>query len=41
MRTLFTALAFLVILLAVIPAVKRSLFAVPKSPEAEKPQGES
>jgi hypothetical protein len=25
MRTLFTALAFLIILLAVIPAVKRSL----------------
>ena len=32
MRTLFTALAFLVILLAVIPAVKRSLSAGPKSP---------
>jgi hypothetical protein len=41
MRTLFTALAFLVILLAVMPAVKRSLYAAPKPPQAEKPRGES
>jgi hypothetical protein len=41
MRTLFTALAFLVILLAVIPAVKRSLYPASKSLEAEKPSGES
>jgi hypothetical protein len=41
MRTLFTALAFLVMLLAVMPAVKRSLYAAPKPPQAEKPRGES
>jgi hypothetical protein len=41
MRTLCTALAFLVILLAVMPAVKRSLYAVPKPPQAEKAEGES
>jgi hypothetical protein len=38
MRTLFTALAFLVILLAVIPAVKRSLLAGPRSPAAVPPE---
>jgi hypothetical protein len=41
MRTLCTALAFLVILLAVIPAVKRSLYPASKPLEAEKPPGES
>jgi hypothetical protein len=40
MRTLFTALAFLVILLAVIPAVKRSLSPAPQPPTAEKQQEE-
>ena len=32
MRSLFTALAFLVILLAVIPAVRRSLYPSRKTP---------
>jgi hypothetical protein len=41
MRTLFTALAFLVMLLAVMPAVKRSLYATPKPPQAEQAEGES
>jgi hypothetical protein len=41
MRSLFTALAFLVILLAVIPAVKRSLYPAAPPLEAEKPPGES
>jgi hypothetical protein len=36
MRTLFTALAFLIILLAVIPAVKRSLAAAAQPAEAGK-----
>jgi hypothetical protein len=34
MRTLFTALAFLIILLAVIPAVNRSLASATKPVEA-------
>jgi hypothetical protein len=33
MRSLFTAIAFLVILLAVIPAVRRSLYPAPKQRE--------
>jgi hypothetical protein len=41
MRTLFTALAFLAMLLAVMPAVKRSLYAAPQPPDAEKPPGEA
>jgi hypothetical protein len=36
MRTLFTGLAFLIILLAVIPAVNRSLATGTKPAEAEK-----
>ena len=36
MRTLFTALAFLIILLAVIPAVKRSLASGTTPAEAGK-----
>jgi hypothetical protein len=38
MRTLFTGLAFLVILLAVIPAVKRSLPAGQRSAATLPPQ---
>jgi hypothetical protein len=34
MRSVFTALAFLVILLAVMPAVKRSLYSVQKGRES-------
>jgi len=36
MRSLFTALAFLVMLLAVLPAVKRSLYPLP--PEHTGPE---
>ena len=35
MRSLFTALAFLVILLALIPAVKRSLYPAQKPRQVE------
>jgi hypothetical protein len=38
MRTLFTALAFLVMLLAVMPAVKRSLSTGPRSPAPAPPK---
>jgi hypothetical protein len=35
MRTLFTALAFIVILMAVIPAVKRSLYPPRTTPKRD------
>jgi hypothetical protein len=38
MRTLFTALAFLVMLLAVLPAIKRCLAVAPRSPVAAPPE---
>jgi hypothetical protein len=34
-RTFFTALAFIVMLMAVIPAVKRSLYAQPRDGDPE------
>ena len=38
MRSLFTALAFVVILMAVLPAVKRSLYPLPPEPPSrDKP----
>lgn len=36
MRSLFTALAFLIILLAVIPAVKRSLYPAQQHRQADR-----
>jgi hypothetical protein len=39
MRTLFTALAFLVMLLAVMPALRRCLYPVAKPPEASQEPG--
>ena len=39
MRTLFTALAFLIILWAVLPAVRRSVSATPTNTDSHGKQG--